>query len=264
MQGNLSHISLTDLLVLATSGKKSGVLKLARGKETVEVYLTDGKIVHATCPIGEGDKALLYPVTWGEGTFNLHPNGTSSATTIKKTSDEILDEVKAMTREWEIILEVIPSGKAVFRIANLPDDHTGPVTVPNVGWRVLSKLDGVRTVQEIAEMLRIPFAYIAKVIFSLCQAGLAEPAGAIAKSTADVVPPALLNRVASILTEVIGPMAPVVLRDQIEAMGESPSSLPEAKLDELVSLIGREISDGKLKNKFEESMFQEISNFKRF
>jgi hypothetical protein len=264
MQGNLSHISLTDLLLLATSGKKSGVLKLVRGKETVEVYLTDGKIVHATCPIGEGDKALLYPVTWGEGTFNLHPNGTSPATTIKKTSDEILDEVKAMTREWETILEVIPSGKAVFRIANLPEDHTGPVTVPNVGWRVLSKLDGVRTVQEIAEMLRIPFAYIAKVIFSLCQAGLAEPAGAIAKSVPDIVPPALLNRVASILTEVIGPMAPLVLRDQIEAMGESPSSLPEAKLDELVSLIGREISDGKLKNKFEESMFQEISNFKRF
>jgi hypothetical protein len=264
MQGNLSHISLTDLLLLATSGKKSGVLKLVRGKETVEVYLTDGKIVHATCPIGEGDKALLYPVTWGEGTFNLHPNGTSSATTIKKTSDEILDEVKAMTREWETILEVIPSGKAIFRIANLPEDHTGPVTVPNVGWRVLSKLDGVRTVQEIAEMLRIPFAYIAKVIFSLCQAGLAEPAGANAKSVADIVPPALLNRVASILTEVIGPMAPLVLRDQIEAMGESPSSLPEAKLDELVSLIGREISDGKLKNKFEESMFQEISNFKRF
>jgi hypothetical protein len=264
MQGNLSHISLTDLLLLVTSGKKSGVLKLVRGKETVEVYLTDGKIVHATCPIGEGDKALLYPVTWGEGTFNLLPNETSSATTIKKTSDEILDEVKAMTHEWETILELIPSGKAVFRIANLPEDHTGPVTVPNVGWRVLSKLDGVRTVQEIAETLRIPFAYIAKVIFSLCQAGLAEPAGANVKSVADVVPPALLNRVASILTEVIGPMAPLVLRDQIEAMGESPSNLPEAKLDELVSLIGREISDGKLKNKFEESMFQEISNFKRF
>ncbi|HEY2920777.1 MAG TPA: DUF4388 domain-containing protein [Candidatus Binatia bacterium] len=264
MQGNLSHITLTDLLLLATTGKKSGVLKLVRGKETVEVYLADGKIVHATCPIGEGDKALLYPVTWGEGTFNLHPNGTVPATTIKKTSDEILDEVKAMTREWETILEVIPSGKAVFRIANLPEDHTGPVTVPNVGWRVLSKLDGVRTVQEIAEILRIPFAYIAKVIFSLCQAGLAEPAGAITKPVADIVPPALLNRVASILTEVIGPMAPLVLRDQIEAMGESPSSLPEAKLDELVSLIGREFCDGKIKNKFEESMFQEISNFKRF
>src|SRR6266545_4374839 len=139
MQGNLSHISLTDLLLLVTSGKKSGVLKLARGKETVEVYLTDGKIVHATCPIGEGDKALLYPVTWGEGTFNLHPNGKPPVATINNTADEILDEVKAMTREWETILDVIPSGKAVFRIANLPEDNTGPITIPNVGWRVLSK-----------------------------------------------------------------------------------------------------------------------------
>ena len=175
MQGNLSHITLTDLLLLAISGKKSGVLKLARGKETVEVYLTNGKIVHATCPIGDGDKAVLYPVTWGEGTFNLQPNGKAPATTINKTSEEILDEVKAMTREWETILDVIPSGKAVFRIANLPEDNTGPITVPNVGWRVLSKLDGARTVQEIAESLRIPFAYIAKVVYSLYQAGLAEP-----------------------------------------------------------------------------------------
>ena len=68
MQGNLSQIPLTDLLLLATSGRKSGVLKLAHGKESVEVFLSEGKIVHATCPIGEGDKALLYPVTWGEGT----------------------------------------------------------------------------------------------------------------------------------------------------------------------------------------------------
>jgi hypothetical protein len=264
MQGNLSHITLTDLLLLAISGKKSGVLKLARGKETVEVYLTDGKIVHATCPIGDGDKAVLYPVTWGEGTFNLQPNGKAPATTINKTSEEILDEVKAMTREWETILDVIPSGKAVFRIANLPEDNTGPITVPNVGWRVLSKLDGARTVQEIAESLRIPFAYIAKVVYSLYQAGLAEPATSIAKPVADMVPPALLTRVATILTEVIGPMAPLLLRDQIEALGESPDNLPEAKLDELISLVGREISDGKLKSKFEESMFQEISNFKRF
>jgi hypothetical protein len=66
------------------------------------------------------------------------------------------------------------------------------------------------------------------------------------------------------LTEVIGPMAPLVLKDQIKALGESPDSLPEAKLDDLITLIGREIGDGKLKNKFEESMYQEISNFKRF
>jgi hypothetical protein len=264
MQGNLSQIGLSDLLLLTTTGKKSGVLKLAHGKETVEVYLTDGQIIHATCPIGEGEKALLYPVTWDEGTFNLQPNGATPAATVTKSSSEILDEVKAMTREWETILEVIPSGKAVFRIADLPADNTGPITVPNVGWRVLSKLDGARSVQEIAEILRIPFAYTAKVIYSLHKTGLVETAVVGGTAVREIVSSALLNRVTLILTEIMGPMAPLVMRDQIEGLGESAENFPEAKLDELLTMIAREISDSKLKQKFEESMFQEISNFKRF
>ena len=264
MQGNLAQISLNDILLLATGGKKSGVLKLSRGKETVEVYIADGNIIHATCPIGEGEKALLYPVTWGEGVFTLTANGTPPAATIKKTSAEILDEVKAMSREWETILEVIPSGKAVFRIADPGEEQTGPITVPHVGWRVLSKVDGTRTVQEVAEVLRIPFAYTAKVIFNLHKSGLVEFIAPSSKPGSDLVPPVLFDRLTSILTEVIGPMARLVLRDQIDALGESQDSFPEPKLDELIGLLSKEISDAKLRNKFEESMQQEVSNFKKF
>ncbi|HEY7167742.1 MAG TPA: DUF4388 domain-containing protein [Candidatus Binatia bacterium] len=264
MQGNLSQISLTDILLLATGGKKSGLLKLNRGKETVEVYFADGNILHATCPIGDGEKALLYPVTWSEGTFTLVPNGHCPATTIQKSSSEILDEVKVMTREWETILEVIPSGKTVVRIADLSDEHDGPVTVPHVGWRVLSKIDGRRTVQEIAELLRIPYAYTAKVLYNLHKAGLVEIVTAAEKAGVEVVPPVLLNRLSTILTDIIGPMAPFVLEDQIQSLNESSESFPEAKLDELVGLVSREISDMSLRNKFEEQVFQEISNFKKF
>lgn len=263
MQGNLSQINFTDLLLLATGGKKSGVLKLNRGKEAVEIFFTSGNIVHANCPIGEGEKALLYPVTWDEGTFSLLADGTAPRTTISKSPTDILDEVKSMTREWEVILEVIPSAKAVFRLAELSEDNTGPVTVPNVGWRVLSKLDGIRSVQEVAELLRIPFAYAAKVVYSLHKAGLVALTP-VAKPAAELVPAALLSRVTTILTDMIGPMAPLVLRDQIESLGESADSLPESKLEELITLIGQEISDGKLKSRFEESMVQEIANFKRF
>jgi hypothetical protein len=264
MQGNLAQISLNDILLLATGGKKSGVLKLSRGKESVEVYISDGKIIHATCPIGDGEKALLYPVTWGEGVFALMPNGTVPAATINKSSAEILEEVKAMSREWETILEVIPSGKAVFRIADPGEEQTGPITVPHVGWRVLSKVDGTRTVQEIAETLRIPFAYTAKVVFNLHKSGLVELVAPSSRPVDDVVPPALFDRLTSILTEMIGPMAPLVLRDQIDSFGESQDSFPESKLDDLIGLVSREISDGKLRSKFEASMQQEISNFKKF
>jgi hypothetical protein len=264
MQGNLSQISLNDLLLLATSGKKDGVLKLSRGKEIVEVFFTGGSIVHATCPVGEGEKALLYPATWSDGTFTLLPEGAATTTTIEKSADELLAEIKVLTQEWAVIRELVPSGQAVFRLADLKDDQSGPITVPNVGWRVLCKLDGVRTVQEIAEFLRIPFAYIAKVLYSLHKSGLIEAAAPTAKPVVERVPAALLNRMTSILTEVIGPMAPLVLRDQIKSLGVTPESLPEAKLDDLIVLIGLEIGDSKLKKKFEESVYQEIGNFKRF
>jgi len=156
MQGNLSQISLNDILLLATGAKKSGVLKFSRGRENVEVYFVDGSIVHATCPIGDGEKALVYPVTWGEGTFTMVPNGTVPTATIQKSTAEILDEVKAMSREWETILEVIPSGKTIFCIADLDEGYSEPITVPRVAWRVLSKLDSALTFQEVAELLLIP------------------------------------------------------------------------------------------------------------
>jgi hypothetical protein len=265
MEGNLSQISLNDILLLATGGKKSGVLKLQRGKETVEVFFNEGEIIHATCPIGEGEKALLYPVTWGEGTFNLlPPNGTVPATTIHKNSAQVLDEVRAMSREWETILEVIPSGKSVFRIADLPEDHNGPITVPHVGWRVLSKIDGRRNVHEVAELLRVPYAYTAKVIFNLHKARLVEAVPQTAKPASALVPPSLMVRLSSILTDMIGPIAPVVLRDHIRALDENEDQFPEAKLDELVGLMSREIADGRLRNKFEEQVTQEMSTFKKF
>jgi hypothetical protein len=264
MQGNLSHISLNDILLLATGGKKSGVLKLARGKETVEVYFVDGNIVHASCPIGDGEKALLYPVTWGEGTFSMLPNGAPPATTIKKSASEILDEVRAMSREWESIVEIIPSGKTVFRIADPGEEQSGAITIPHVGWRVLTKIDGIRNVQEIAESLRIPYAYTAKVIFNLHKSRLVEVVSAASKAAGELVSSAVLKRLTGALTDVMGPMAPLVLRDQIEALGEAQDSFPEAKLDELLSLISREISDSKLRNKFEQAMLQETSGFKKF
>lgn len=263
MQGNLRQIGLNDLLLLATNGKKTGILKLTHGKETVEVFFSDGTIVHATCPIGEGEKALLYAVPWEDGTFSLDPIGEVDSVTIQKSSTEILSEIESVAEEWQTILDLVPSSEAVFRLADLIDDESGPVTVPNVGWRVLCRLDGVRTLQDVADQLRIPFPYVARVIFNLHKSGLVEPV-VETKPVVNLVPKALLNRVTKALTEVIGPMAPLVLRDQLKALGASADNLPEAKLDDLIVLLGLEISDTKLKKKFEEDLREEIASFNSF
>jgi hypothetical protein len=62
----------------------------------------------------------------------------------------------------------------------------------------------------------------------------------------------------------MGPMASLVVRDQIEALGETQAHFPESKLHDLIEHVAKEISDGKLRQKFEESAYHEISSLKRF
>ena len=259
MQGNLSQINLNEILSLATGGKKTGVLKLCRGNETVEVFFDEGHIVHATCPIGEGERAVYYPVTWGEGTFSLLANGTAPATTIEKDSGKILDDLQAMTREWESILEVIPSGQCVFQLADLSEEAGGAITVSHAAWRVLCRVDGRRTVKAIAAALAAPYALTAKTLYQLYKDGLVSLASSGAPATVATVSPVLFARLTAYLTEVMGPIAPFVIRDQIRVLGEPQDKFPQARFEELVGLVSREIPDPKLRNDFEAAISRDLA-----
>jgi general secretion pathway protein A len=56
------------------------------------------------------------------------------------------------------------------------------------------------------------------------------------------------------LAEAMGPMASLVVRDQIAVLGESLDGFPRRRLDELVELVGREILHDKLKSDFRRAM----------
>jgi phage FluMu protein gp41 len=262
MQGNLSEINLNEILALATGGKKSGLLTLRHGNETVELFLNEGEIVHATCPIGEGEKAIYYPVTWGDGRFTLEANGAAPVTTIQKKSEQILEDLRTMSREWESIMEVIPSGHCVFQLADLAGEPNGPITIPHAAWRVLCKIDGRRSVQEVAGALKAPYAQTAKILFNLCKSGLVAVTPPVAQASGNIVSIGLLTRLIAHLTEVMGPIAPFVVRDQIRALSESQEKFPQTKLEELIGLVSREIADAKRRTQFEAAMAREFAHFK--
>jgi hypothetical protein len=263
MQGNLSEINLSEILGLATGGKKSGVLTLRHGNETVEVFLNDGEIVHATCPIGEGEKAIYYPVTWGDGSFTLDADGSAPVTTIQKKAGQILEDLRNMSREWESIIEVIPSSQCIFQLADLAGEPNGPITIPHTAWRVLCKIDGRRSVQEVAGALKAPYAQTAKILFNLCKSGLVSAAPLASQAPGNIVPAGLLTRLIAHLTEFIGPIAPFVVGDQIRALGESQDKFPQNKLEELIGSVSREISEPKLRNQFETAIAREFGNLKK-
>ena len=61
-----------------------------------------------------------------------------------------------------------------------------------------------------------------------------------------------------IATAAMGPMAHLVLRDQIAALGESRDAFPQIKLRHLIDLVSREILNETMRSRFQTMMFQEM------
>lgn len=268
MQGTLSQIALTDVIQLCILAKKSGVLKLSRGKEGVEIYFDRGEVVHAVSPLGEGEKAFFHPLTWTEGNFVLVRNGALPAKTITRSTRDLLSELLGVSHELERIQEIVPTEDAVFRIAEA--ERTAPVTLSAEQWSVLSRINGARSVKAIAEAVRLPYFETAKLVCALHKEGLIDlapggasrPASHAARSVADPVPPVFFDRMVHGLAEVSGPIASVVVRDQIVALGATEESFPKSRIGELIESVSQVIPDKKLKARFQQKMSDEMRALK--
>jgi hypothetical protein len=72
------------------------------------------------------------------------------------------------------------------------------------------------------------------------------------------VPASFLNALIAALTDAMGPMSKIVLRDQIKSLGESSERFPHAKVDMLLESVSREILDERMRAQFRHQMLEEI------
>ena len=76
-------------------------------------------------------------------------------------------------------------------------------------------------------------------------------------STASV-PPTFLDALVAVLTEAMGPMAKIVLRDQLKVFGESYERFPHTKVEMLLESVSREILDEGMRGQFRQRMLERI------
>jgi type II secretory pathway predicted ATPase ExeA len=72
------------------------------------------------------------------------------------------------------------------------------------------------------------------------------------------VPAGFLNTLAAALTDAMGPMSKIVLRDQIKILGESSERFPQTKVDMLLESVSREILDEGMRTQFRRQMFEQV------
>ena len=76
--------------------------------------------------------------------------------------------------------------------------------------------------------------------------------------TVAFVPAGFLETLAAALTDAMGPMAKIVLRDQIKNLCESSERFPHAKVDMLLESVSREILDEGMRGQFRQYMVEQM------
>jgi chromosome segregation ATPase len=79
-----------------------------------------------------------------------------------------------------------------------------------------------------------------------------------ADAAREAVSPGFFDSVTKELAEINGPLAPMIIRDHVTALGESIEKFPKKRVTELVKILSEEITDEKVKNTFRKRIVEEL------
>lgn len=91
-KGAVAGLSLTDVIQLKGHNKYTGCITVEYGDSEGAIYFADGEIINATLGEQSGEEAIYQIIKWPGGTFNIHPEMTSSVCTIHYRTDFLLLE----------------------------------------------------------------------------------------------------------------------------------------------------------------------------
>jgi hypothetical protein len=172
-QGSLKELPLADIVQLVAVSGKTGMFSLTRAAERGVVYIYNGQITHAKVGDIEGEDAIYNLALWGQGDFQFSPGVESEARTITRSNTNLLMEAARRSDEWKILSKKIPTTESV-PVLTCRDGMSEAVTLTPQEWLVVTRVDGVRSIDEIARTSRLSSFDIAKTLYGLVTSELVE------------------------------------------------------------------------------------------
>jgi Domain of unknown function (DUF4388) len=178
-QGSLAELHLPDIIQLISVSGKTGVFHLTDGRQKGEIYLNEGRIVHAQLEDATGEEAVYALAIWRQGEFRFDPGGPTDRLTITKSNTNLLMEAARRLDEWRVLSKKIPSTDLVPEFV-MQETREGQINLNTSEWLILSKIDGQRSVKGIAMASGLSVFDAAKMLYGLVAGNLIrlkEPAG---------------------------------------------------------------------------------------
>jgi hypothetical protein len=119
---------------------------------------------------------------------------------------------------------------------------------------VVMELDGKKSLGDIAEKLGLNINSLREVVPKLLQLKLIE---AVEKEV-PVLDADFMNHLRAQYSLAIGPIAGVIIEDEIKDMGYSMAGFPSNRAAELIDVLARDIQRDQKRSEFKQSMVQKI------
>jgi hypothetical protein len=170
-QGSLTELHLPDIIQLISVSGKTGVFHLTDGPLKGQIFLHDGKIVHAQLEDAVGEEAVYTLAIWSQGDFKFEPGTATELRTISKSNTNLLMEAARRLDEWRVLSKKIPSVDMVPEFV-VQETREGQINLNTSEWMILSKIDGHRSIKTIAGTGRLSVFDVSKILYGLIATGL--------------------------------------------------------------------------------------------
>src|SRR5258706_11965203 len=170
-QGSLAELHLPDIIQLVSVSGKTGVFHLVDGNLKGQIYLHEGRIVHATLDDVSGEEAVYALAIWNQGDFKFEPAAPSDVRTISKSNTNLLMEAARRLDEWRVLSKKIPSVEMIPEFV-VQENREGQINLNTSEWLILSKIDGHRSVKTIGQASNLSVFDAAKMLYGLIATNL--------------------------------------------------------------------------------------------
>lgn len=191
-QGSIQELPVPDIIQLVSVSGKTGMFTLVRGSERGFIHLKNGQMVHAK--VGEliGEEAIYALAIWSSGDFQFSPGEESDQVSIHRSNTSLLMEAARRLDEWKVLSRKVPGVEYVPVF--LPRASAEPVNLSPLEWNLVIRIDGKKTVEEIARANETSSFETAKVLYGLITANLVEMRSReTARPTAAAQSPAIIG-----------------------------------------------------------------------
>ncbi|MEO0293829.1 MAG: DUF4388 domain-containing protein [candidate division WOR-3 bacterium] len=148
IEGDLSYFSMKEILYLFSRFKKSGRLII---KGEGNIYISDGKVLHAEMDNKEGIEAFFSLGLKKEGKFVFQPDEKPSVNTIFQPLSDLIDQIETREAQIEEFKKDLPPLSIIpEKSSKVPEGDK--IALKKDEWKVLILVDGKRKLSEIIKM----------------------------------------------------------------------------------------------------------------